>query len=60
MRRLSKEQHKELYLAGQLMTHLTATQLGGGDGPPPLSEEQKLKALLYVLHLDYPNDPTSL
>ena len=51
---LSPSQHHELYLAGQLFTHLYAAVLSGPDAPPPLSEEQRLKVLLWVLRLDYP------
>ena len=55
---LSPEHHHELYLAGQLFVHLHAAHLSEKDADRPapfpavLSQEQKLKALLYVLHLD--------
>ena len=42
---LTPSQHEELFLAGQLFTHLYASRLGG-TGPPVLSDEQKLKVLL--------------
>ena len=48
-------QHHELYLMGQLFTHLHATQLGRDDGRKPravMSDEQVLKTLLLMLHLD--------
>ena len=43
----------ELYLAGQLFTHLYAAHLHDGASTPTLSPEQKLKALLFVLQLGY-------
>ena len=52
---LTAEQHTSLYHAGQLFTHLYATVFSGEEGGArPLSDEQKLKALLWVLRLDYP------
>ena len=51
--KLTAAQHGELYLAGQLFTHLYAARLSG-QGPPALNDEQKLQALLWVLRLDYP------
>ena len=50
---LTPEQHHELYLAGQLFTHLYAAHLHDGASTPTLSPEQKLKALLFVLQLGY-------
>ena len=51
--KLSPDQHHELFLAGQLFTHLHAAQLGRDDGlPPVLSDEQKMKVLLLILYLD--------
>ena len=51
---LSPRQHKELYLAGQLFAHLYAAVLNSDEDecPPALSDEQKLKALLWVLRLE--------
>ena len=50
---LSPEQHTELYLAGQLFTHLYATRFAEKEGArPTLTDEQKLTALLWILHLD--------
>ena len=55
---LSPAQHYELYLAGQLFAHLHAAEHGrtsrSKEGAATLSAEQKLRALLFVLHLDYP------
>lgn len=51
--KLSPDQHHELFLVGQLFTHLHAAQLGREDGlPPVLSDEQKMKILLLILYLD--------
>ena len=47
-------QHQALYQAGQLFTHLYAAAMSGEEGPRVMSDEQKLKALLWVLRLDYP------
>ena len=60
---MTNEQHCELYLAGQLSTHLHAAQMAAstqehgvaGDGEAPvMSDERKLKILLYLTHMDYP------
>ena len=54
---LTRAQHHELFLAGQLFAHLYAAVLGSDSTtpcPPTLSDEQRLKALLWVLHMDYP------
>ncbi|KAL3913781.1 MAG: hypothetical protein SGPRY_007856 [Prymnesium sp.] len=60
---LTSEQHCELYLAGQLATHLHAAQMASltlgltleGEGTAPvMSDENKLKTLLYLAHMDYP------
>ncbi|CAE7623138.1 unnamed protein product [Symbiodinium sp. CCMP2456] len=49
---LTKEQHRELYLAGQLSTHLHASVVDGSS--QVLNDEGKLKTMLYMLHMDYP------
>lgn len=49
------DQHHELYLAGQLFTHLHASQHGRDDErqpPPVMTDEQMIKTLLLMLHLD--------
>jgi len=64
---LGKDQHYQLYLSGQLGVHLAAAQhtvaLHPSDrtsgakypwGEAVLSEQSKLRALSYMLHLDYP------
>jgi len=51
---LSNEQHRELYLSGQLSTHLHASMVD--ESTKVMSEEQRLKLLLYCMHLDYPSD----
>eukprot|EP00316_Scyphosphaera_apsteinii_P011485 CAMPEP_0119305014 /NCGR_PEP_ID=MMETSP1333-20130426/6104_1 /TAXON_ID=418940 /ORGANISM="Scyphosphaera apsteinii, Strain RCC1455" /LENGTH=719 /DNA_ID=CAMNT_0007308011 /DNA_START=141 /DNA_END=2300 /DNA_ORIENTATION=+ len=52
---LKRHQHHEMYLAGQLMVHLHACQLPEPhELPSIMSDEQKLKALLFVLYLEYP------
>ena len=50
---LTPRHHSELYLSGQLMTHLYAAQLGGNGTRPVMTEEQRLRVLLFVLNLDY-------
>jgi predicted acylesterase/phospholipase RssA len=50
---LTREQHHELYLLGQLFAHLHASQHGRGDGlPAVMTDEQKAKTLLLMLYLD--------
>jgi hypothetical protein len=50
---LRPDQHHELYLLGQLFIHLHASQLNADDDlPPVMSDEQKRKTLLLMLHLD--------
>ena len=52
---LNKEQHLDLYQAGQLCTHLIAEQLEPPDtAEAVMSAEGRLKSLLLLLHLDYP------
>jgi len=76
---LSKEQHRDLYLGGQLAVHLhaaqytsqtrliaTAAAASAADEEPALdargeavmSRVDRLKALLYLLHIDYPSRQT--
>ncbi|CAE7503104.1 unnamed protein product [Symbiodinium natans] len=52
---LTKEQHRELFLAGQLSTHLHASIVD--ESSQVLSDEGKLKTMLYTLHMDYPKIP---
>ncbi|CAK9095546.1 unnamed protein product [Durusdinium trenchii] len=51
---LSKEQHRELYFSGQLSTHLHASMVDKSS--EVLSDEAKLKLLLFSMHLDYPTN----
>jgi hypothetical protein len=56
---LTKAQHEELFHSGQLCVHLLANNesRGGHEGScntAVLSEEARLKALLHIMHLDYP------
>ena len=44
--------HHELYLSGQLCTHLHASMV---DGTEVLTDEAKLQLLLFCMHLDYPS-----
>ena len=51
---LTNEQHRELYLSGQLSTHLHASMVD--QSTKVMSEEQRLKLLLFCMHLDYPSN----
>ncbi|CAJ1350200.1 unnamed protein product [Effrenium voratum] len=55
---LTKDQHRELYLSGQLSTHLHASIVDKTN--EVLSDEGKLKTLLYSMHLDYPQMGTPI
>jgi hypothetical protein len=50
---LTREQHRELYNAGQLCTHLHAAQLAGSSDEVMCGED-RLKTLLLLNHMDYP------
>jgi len=49
---LTKDQHRELYLSGQLSTHLHASIVD--QSTAVLSDQDKLKTLLFMLHMEYP------
>merc|ERR1712217_30552 len=52
---LSKDQHYELFLSGQLSVHLHSCFVDGRQQcQQALSVKDKLKSLLYCLHLGYP------
>jgi hypothetical protein len=64
---LTKPQHEELFHSGQLCVHLLASNdarrrcaersegpSAAADVPAVLSGDARLKALLYIMHLDYP------
>jgi predicted acylesterase/phospholipase RssA len=53
---LSKEQHRQLYLSGQLSVHLAASEASIGQQPPDqlmcdMEEEDRIRALRYLMSL---------